>query len=100
MAATPQMNLRKEVSTSTSEAIKTTTSKLKFDVNLSPEDYNSIAHNRVAKPHVETIKAEDGRVLWKFNEDEIMPLPCPDTCHPSLWRQAKVNSIAGLFKGI
>src|SRR5919106_5815466 len=45
------------------------------------------------------IQNEQGRVVWSFadasflDEDEA-----PDTVNPSLWRQARLNRIHGLFQ--
>ncbi|WP_420008959.1 alkyl/aryl-sulfatase [Xanthomonas sacchari] len=45
------------------------------------------------------IRGENGQVIWDmqsyaFLQDEI----APDTVNPSLWRQERLNRIAGLFK--
>jgi alkyl sulfatase BDS1-like metallo-beta-lactamase superfamily hydrolase len=41
-----------------------------------------------------------GRVFWDMDAFafETGEAPCPDTVNPSLWRQAKLNSLHGLFE--
>jgi alkyl sulfatase BDS1-like metallo-beta-lactamase superfamily hydrolase len=43
---------------------------------------------------------EHGRVFWDMSafDFEAGDAPCPDTVNPSLWRQAKLNAIHGLFE--
>ena len=51
----------------------------------------------VATPHGQ-IRAADGRVVWDFDSFGFVQGPAPDTVNPSLWRQARLNNQAGLFK--
>lgn len=46
------------------------------------------------------IAAPDGRVVWDMSAFafEKEGETCPDTIHPSLWRQARLNLIHGLFE--
>jgi alkyl sulfatase BDS1-like metallo-beta-lactamase superfamily hydrolase len=44
------------------------------------------------------IKAEDGSVAWDFEAFAFVKGDAPPTTHPGLWRQAKLNNLAGLFK--
>ncbi len=44
------------------------------------------------------IKAADGRVVWDFDSFGFLQDEAPDTVNPSLWRQARLNNQAGLFK--
>lgn len=39
-----------------------------------------------------------GRVVWDMTQYQFLEGDRPDTVNPSLWRQAKLNSIYGLFK--
>ena len=45
------------------------------------------------------IEGEFG-VAWDVSRSDFVApdVPCPDTVHPSLWRQAQLNSIHGLFE--
>jgi len=44
------------------------------------------------------IKSSDGRVVWDIDLWGFLDGDAPDTANPSLWRQGKLASIAGLFK--
>lgn len=44
------------------------------------------------------IRAADGRVVWDFDSFGFVTGEAPDTVNPSLWRQARLNNQAGLFK--
>ncbi len=45
------------------------------------------------------IRSEDGRVVWSLADDPFMgDDEAPDTINPSLWRQAQLNTLHGLFQ--
>lgn len=44
------------------------------------------------------IKAEDGRVVWDIARFGFLDGAAPATVNPSLWRQAQLNAIHGLFE--
>jgi alkyl sulfatase BDS1-like metallo-beta-lactamase superfamily hydrolase len=44
------------------------------------------------------IRHEDGRVVWSFVGDGFLDQDAPDTVNPSLWRQAQLNRLHGLFE--
>jgi alkyl sulfatase BDS1-like metallo-beta-lactamase superfamily hydrolase len=45
------------------------------------------------------ITAPDGRVLWDLSAFAFLEhIESPDSVHPSLWRQARLNRIHGLFQ--
>ena len=45
------------------------------------------------------IRSEDGRVVWSFADEPFMAEgEAPDTVNPSLWRQAQLNRLHGLFQ--
>jgi alkyl sulfatase BDS1-like metallo-beta-lactamase superfamily hydrolase len=45
------------------------------------------------------ITAADGRVVWDLSAFAFLEnIEAPDSVHPSLWRQARLNRIHGLFK--
>jgi alkyl sulfatase BDS1-like metallo-beta-lactamase superfamily hydrolase len=39
-----------------------------------------------------------GRVIWGLGDYAFLEGDCPDTVHPSLWRNARLNMRAGLFE--
>ena len=63
------------------------------------QDFEDARRGFVATIPNAEVKAPDGRVIWslagfKFLENDR----APSTVNPSLWRQAQVNQIHGLFK--
>lgn len=47
----------------------------------------------------EAIAAQNGTVVWDHSRwDFLEPEQAPDSVHPSLWRQARLNRIHGLFQ--
>lgn len=44
------------------------------------------------------IKNDKGEVVWDIDRWKFLDGEAPDTVNPSLWRQAKLNSLAGIFK--
>jgi alkyl sulfatase BDS1-like metallo-beta-lactamase superfamily hydrolase len=48
-------------------------------------------------PHLQ-IKDADGTVIWDMPSFNFIDGPAPASVNPSLWRQAKLNNIHGLFE--
>jgi alkyl sulfatase BDS1-like metallo-beta-lactamase superfamily hydrolase len=44
------------------------------------------------------VKATDGRVVWDLEAYGSFDGDAPDSVHPSLWRQAQLNLVHGLFE--
>jgi alkyl sulfatase BDS1-like metallo-beta-lactamase superfamily hydrolase len=44
------------------------------------------------------VAATDGRVVWDLEAYDFLDEECPDSVNPSLWRQAQLNRIHGLFE--
>jgi alkyl sulfatase BDS1-like metallo-beta-lactamase superfamily hydrolase len=44
------------------------------------------------------VRATDGRVVWDLGAWGDLSGDAPDTVHPSLWRQAQLNLVHGLFE--
>ncbi|MFC8131994.1 alkyl/aryl-sulfatase [Streptomyces sp. NPDC057302] len=44
------------------------------------------------------VKADDGRVVWDNDAYGFLDGECPDTVHPSLWRQAQLCARQGLYE--
>lgn len=44
------------------------------------------------------VTAADGRVVWDIDLWGFLDGAAPDSANPSLWRQGKLNAIAGLFE--
>lgn len=44
------------------------------------------------------IRDADGNVVWDLEQYDFLNADAPDTAHPSLWRQAQLNAIHGLYE--
>ncbi len=65
------------------------------------QDFEDARRGFIAKPDKLTIKSADGAPVWDLEEYKayIGPdKPAPDTVNPSLWRNAQLGLIYGLFK--
>jgi alkyl sulfatase BDS1-like metallo-beta-lactamase superfamily hydrolase len=59
--------------------------------------FEDAARGLVARPEGQ-IRAEDGRVLVDFDAFRFVQGEAPPSVNPSLWRHARLNAQAGLFK--
>lgn len=83
----------------TTQAYQATTKHLKLEGAATNESLANHEAKRglIAKP-TGVIKGPDGKTLVDFAEYAFMDGEMPATVHPSLWRHAKLNAQAGLFK--
>lgn len=83
----------------TTEAYQATTKHLNLEGAGTNESLANHEAKRglIAKP-TGVIKGPDGKTLVDFAEYAFMDGEMPATVHPSLWRHAKLNAQAGLFK--
>jgi alkyl sulfatase BDS1-like metallo-beta-lactamase superfamily hydrolase len=44
------------------------------------------------------VTTEDGRVIWDNDAYSFLSSDCPDTAHPSLWRQSQLCAKQGLYE--
>ena len=83
----------------TTEAYQATTKHLNLEGAGADE---SLANHEAKRGLIATptgvIKGPDGKTLVDFAEYAFMDGAMPATVHPSLWRHAKLNAQAGLFK--
>mgnify|MGYP003629930729 FL=1 len=61
-------------------------------------DFENARRGFLAKIPGDKILNEDGSVAWDSHQFDFIDGAAPDTVNPSLWRQAKLNSIHGLFE--
>ena len=61
-------------------------------------DFDDARRGQLAPPTESIVRATDGRVVWDLDAYAFLDADCPDTANPSLWRQAQLNAIAGLFE--
>jgi alkyl sulfatase BDS1-like metallo-beta-lactamase superfamily hydrolase len=64
------------------------------------EDFDDARRGFIGTIPDARIANEAGRVFWSMADFafEADGQPCPDTVNPSLWRQARLNAIHGLFE--
>jgi alkyl sulfatase BDS1-like metallo-beta-lactamase superfamily hydrolase len=62
-------------------------------------DFENATRGLIARVEPGVIKAADGRVVYDADVyTRTMAGDCPDTVHPSLWRQSQLTAIQGLFE--
>ncbi|MDR3314460.1 MAG: MBL fold metallo-hydrolase [Oscillospiraceae bacterium] len=87
-------NQAKPASEHTIQANQTIYSQLDFSDTA---DFENARKGFIAGPEG-SIQSADGRVIWDFEAYSFLEQErAPDTVHPSLWRQARLNAVAGLF---
>ncbi|WP_328911141.1 MBL fold metallo-hydrolase [Streptomyces sp. NBC_00234] len=61
-------------------------------------DFENADRGFVAALKPAVVKGDDGRVVWDNDAYGFLEGDCPDTAHPSLWRQAQLVSRQGLYE--
>ncbi|NLT05233.1 MAG: MBL fold metallo-hydrolase [Solirubrobacterales bacterium] len=61
-------------------------------------DFEDAARGLVAPLSPELVAATDGRVVWDVSAYEFLDGDRPETVNPSLWRQAQLLRLHGLFE--
>jgi alkyl sulfatase BDS1-like metallo-beta-lactamase superfamily hydrolase len=61
-------------------------------------DFEDADRGFIAKLDPGVVRAADGRVIWDNDAYTFLEGDCPDTAHPSLWRQGQLVSRQGLFE--
>lgn len=62
------------------------------------QDFEDATRGLMAQLRDPIVKAADGRVVWNTQRYEFVKGDPPATVNPSLWREQKLNTAAGLFK--
>ncbi len=62
------------------------------------QDFEDASRGLVARQDRVVVRTESGRVVWDTSSYADQTGPAPDTVNPSLWRQAQLNNIHGLFE--
>ena len=62
------------------------------------QDFENARKGLLAQIEDGEIRAEDGRIVWSQKAFDFLQAPAPATANPSLWRQAQLNAIHGLFE--
>ena len=63
-----------------------------------PQDFEDARRGLVASDPEVVIPGGDGRSIWDTREYAFVAGDAPPTVNPSLWRQAKLNGLHGLFE--
>jgi alkyl sulfatase BDS1-like metallo-beta-lactamase superfamily hydrolase len=61
-------------------------------------DFEEARRGLVAPFDPPVVEDERGRVVWDLRPYDFLEGEAPETAHPSLWRQSRLNRIAGLFE--
>lgn len=62
------------------------------------QDFADAVRGLVARFEPATVQGEGGRTVWDLEPYDFLEGEAPDTVNPSLWRQSRLNRIAGLFE--
>lgn len=65
------------------------------------QDFEDAQRGFIGRPDTVTIKDAEGTVVWDLEEYKKyikLEAPAPDTVNPSLWRNAQLGMLHGLFK--
>ncbi|WP_422398758.1 alkyl/aryl-sulfatase [Vibrio furnissii] len=76
--------------------------QVKLDLPFNDKkDFDDAQKGFIAKQDIVTIKNDKGDVVWDleaYKKYIALDKPSPDTVNPSLWRNAQLNMINGLFE--
>ena len=61
-------------------------------------DFDAVMRGFIATTSEPSITNADGRPVWGFAEWGFLAGEAPDEVNPSLWRQAQLNAVHGLFE--
>jgi len=81
------------------EATRAANAKVAAELPIADQkDFENARRGLLARIEGDKILNEDGSVAWDSRQFDFITGTAPDTVNPSLWRQAKLNSIHGLFE--
>lgn len=89
------MSVQKDATEATKQAQAATQKILPEDTN---EDFDLASNGFIGTIPDAKVVNEAGNTVWDMSRFDFIKDEAPDTVNPSLWRQAKLNSIHGLFK--
>jgi len=62
------------------------------------QDFEDAARGLIASQQPLQVTGNDGKILWNMQDYAFIKDEAPASVNPSLWRQAKLNNINGLFE--
>ncbi len=86
---------QKEATPATAKANQSVYAHLDFD---DEREFECARRGLIAAPEQLTLKSSDGRVVWSQSAYAFLDGNPPDTANPSLWRNAQLNHLYGLFE--
>ncbi len=86
---------QKEATPVTAKANQSVYARLDFD---DEKEFECARRGLIAAPEQLTLKGSDGRVVWSQSAYAFLDGEAPDTANPSLWRNARLNHVYGLFE--
>lgn len=68
-------------------------------IEFDPADFERASKGLIAQLDTGQIRSAEGHLTWDVHRHDFIRehQSCPDSVHPSLWRQAQLNAIHGLF---
>ncbi len=63
-----------------------------------PRDFEDATRGLIASADPLIIRMDDGTIVWDSSSYDFVEGEAPASVNPSLWRQAKLNNIHGLFE--
>ncbi|MGB1868502.1 MAG: alkyl/aryl-sulfatase [Porticoccaceae bacterium] len=97
--SSPEVN--QQTSSSTSASKYTIAHNKVFADNLdldNQQDFEDARRGMIAEAPNKAVTTDTGVQIWDAGAYDFIEGEAPDTVNPSLWRQAKLNNIRGLFK--
>jgi alkyl sulfatase BDS1-like metallo-beta-lactamase superfamily hydrolase len=62
------------------------------------QDFEDAARGLIAADPDLLVRADDGSVVWNLSANAFIDGEAPSSVNPSLWRQARLNNMHGLFR--
>lgn len=62
------------------------------------KDFELVMKGLIAQEKDLKVTGPDGQFVWNMSDYDFGEGTSPDSVHPSLWRQAQLNNVHGLFK--
>lgn len=87
--------LPSQASTTTQKANHAVSAQLPFQDKT---DFEQANKGLIARPDALEVISERGKLLWRMADYAFLDGEAADTVNPSLWRQAQLNAIHGLFE--
>ena len=94
-APEPSTKGQSEASSYTIASNKRMAERLDFN---DQQDFKDAQRGLVARAPNNELLNQQGNIMWNPGSYDFVSGEAPETVNPSLWRQAKLNNIRGLFK--